>query len=99
MQKNILIINGSYRDDGITDQTIEIICDHHRKKGGGIDTIFLRDKDFKFCLNCRECMQNPGPNPEPCVQIDTMKEIVEKINGNTWCPTCGWRIYIGAKFQ
>jgi multimeric flavodoxin WrbA len=49
------------------------------KKGGGIDTIFLRDKDFKFCLNCRECMQNPGPNPEPCVQIDTMKEIVEKL--------------------
>ena len=35
MQKNILIINGSYRDDGITDQTIAIICDYLRKKGGG----------------------------------------------------------------
>jgi len=24
-------------------------------------------------------MQKPGPNPEPCVQIDAMKEIVEKL--------------------
>lgn len=79
MQKNILIINGSYRDDGITDQTIAIISDHLRKKGAEIDTIFLRDEDFKFCLNCRECMQKPGNNPEPCVQIDAMKEIVEKL--------------------
>lgn len=79
MQKTILIINGSYRDDGITDQTIEIICDHLRKKGAEIDTISLRDEDFHFCLNCRECMQKPGNNPEPCVQIDAMKEIVEKL--------------------
>lgn len=79
MQRKILIINGSYRDDGLTDQTINIICEHLRKKGAKIDAIFLRKEDFHFCLNCRECMQKTGPNPEPCIQIDAMKIIVEKL--------------------
>ena len=48
MQKNILIINGSYPDDGITDQTIEIICDHHRKKGGELIPFFYVIKISNF---------------------------------------------------
>lgn len=79
MQKNILIINGSYRDEGITDQTINIICDHLEKKGAEVEIIFLRNEDFHFCLNCRECMQKSGTTPEPCIQIDSMKKIVEKL--------------------
>ena len=79
MCKNILIINGSYRDNGITDQTIDIISDHLRNKDVEIEIIVLREEEFQYCLNCRECMQKSGSKPEPCVQIDSMKEIIEKL--------------------
>lgn len=79
MRKKILIINGSYRDDGITDQTLDIISEHLINKGAEIDSILLRDENFHFCLNCRECMQKKGNDPEPCVQIDAMAKIVEKL--------------------
>jgi len=45
MQKNILIINGSYRDDGITDQTIAIILE---KKGRKLIPFFYVMKISNF---------------------------------------------------
>lgn len=81
MVKNILIVNGSYRDDGITDRATEIIGGYLVSEGAHVKTIMLRDVDIDFCFNCRECMQKPGDAPEPCVQKDAMGQIVEKIEG------------------
>ena len=77
--KRILAINGSYRDDGITDQAIAIMADELRNSGTEIDVIMLRDYPIEFCLNCRECTQSPGEAPGNCVQQDDMALLINKI--------------------
>ncbi|MGH1472450.1 MAG: flavodoxin family protein [Cellvibrionaceae bacterium] len=77
--KTIVLINGSYRDDGITDQSISIIANTLTKLGANTETIVLRDTPIEFCLNCRHCTQLPGEKPGECVLEDDMRVIVEKI--------------------
>ena len=75
----ILAINGSYRDDGITDKTVEAIAQALAAAGAEVEIILLREHPIEFCLNCRECTQQPGHAPGTCVQHDGMQEIVDKI--------------------
>lgn len=39
----ILAINGSYRDDGITDQTVEALTQAMVAAGAEVETILLRE--------------------------------------------------------
>lgn len=75
----VLSINGSYRDDGITDQAIEAAAHALRESGAEVETITLRDYPIEFCLNCRVCCQQPGEAPGHCVHNDGMHDLVEKI--------------------
>ena len=50
-----------------------------RSSGAQVETIVLRDHPINFCLNCRECTQQPGESPGHCVQQDEMQAIVNKI--------------------
>jgi multimeric flavodoxin WrbA len=75
----ILAINGSYRDDGITDQAVDALARAVRDKGDEVEVILLRDYPIGFCLNCRECTQQPGETPGTCVQHDGMQALVDKI--------------------
>ena len=75
----ILAINGSYRDDGITDQTVEAIVQAAEAHGAEVVVILLREHPVEFCLNCRECTQQPGDAPGECVQHDGMQELINKI--------------------
>lgn len=78
-KKNILAINGAYRDDGITDRTVARLANDLRALGADVEHIRLRDYPIEFCLNCRECMQQPGAVPGKCVLNDGMAELVAKI--------------------
>jgi len=81
----ILAINGSYRDDGITDKTVEILKQTLEASGEQVEVVLLRDYPIEFCLNCRECTQQPGEEPGQCVQHDAMQELVNKIeNANAY---------------
>jgi multimeric flavodoxin WrbA len=75
----ILAINGSYRDDGITDQTLDEMVRALRGCGAEVDTIVLRERHVEFCHNCRACMQEPGNAPAQCVIDDEMNELVAQI--------------------
>ena len=75
----ILAINGSYRDDGVTDQTVELMVEAAQAAGADVEVVLLRDYPIEFCLNCRECTQQPGEDPGHCVQHDGMNELVNKI--------------------
>lgn len=77
--KKILAINGSYRDDGITDQAVNKMLSAAKAFGAEVELILLRDYPIEFCLNCRECTQFPGDMPAKCVQHDGMKQLVDKI--------------------
>jgi len=76
---DILVINGSYRDNGITDQIVEIMAECLRRSGTNVETICLREYPIEFCRNCRKCTQLPGNTPGECVIRDGMRELVEKI--------------------
>lgn len=75
----ILAINGSYRDDGVTDQTVDAMVQAVTAAGADVEVILLRDYPIEFCLNCRECTQQPGNAPGECVQHDGMQALVDKI--------------------
>jgi multimeric flavodoxin WrbA len=78
-KRRILAINGSYRDGGMTDQSVDEILEQLRAIGAETEHVKLRDYPIEFCLNCRECMQQPGDEPGRCVQHDDMARLVEKI--------------------
>ena len=75
----VLVINGSYRDDGITDQAVEVAVAALNDNGAETEIINLRDYPIEFCLNCRECTLQPGSSPGTCVLDDGMHALIEKI--------------------
>ncbi len=75
----ILAINGSYRNNGITDQTIEALAQAIKSAGAEVEVILLREYPIEFCLNCRACTQQPGAAPGECVLHDGMQDLIDKI--------------------
>ncbi|MCP4387320.1 MAG: flavodoxin family protein, partial [Gammaproteobacteria bacterium] len=72
----VLVINGSYRDDGITDQAVEAAVEALTGAGADTEVINLRDYPIEFCLNCRECTQQAGRSPGRCVLDDGMHQLI-----------------------
>lgn len=77
--KRVLIINGSYRSEGATDQMVAIAQNELVSAGVEVDTVMLRDYPIKFCLNCRHCTQHSGNAPGECVHDDNMTKLIDKI--------------------
>ncbi len=75
----VLAINGSYRVDGITDQSVEALAQALELGGAEVEVILLREFPIEFCLNCRACTQQPGVAPGKCVICDRMQELIDKI--------------------
>jgi multimeric flavodoxin WrbA len=75
----ILAINGSYRDDGVTDQTVDVLKQALEGYGEHVEVVLLREYPIEFCLNCRECTQKPGLEPGECVHHDAMQELINRI--------------------
>jgi len=75
----ILAINGSYRDNGITDQTVVVLSQAIIATGAEVEIINLREYPIEFCQNCRVCTQQPGAAPGGCVIQDGMQELINKI--------------------
>ena len=78
-KRRILAINGSYRDGGVTDQTIKSVIENLESFDVEVEHVRLREYPIEFCRNCRECMQQPGDAPGKCVLGDGMTELVRKI--------------------
>jgi multimeric flavodoxin WrbA len=77
--KKILAINASYRNNGITDQTVEALRRAVETLGGEVEVVKLREYPLEFCRNCRECTQQPGEDPGCCVVQDGMQGLIDKI--------------------
>ncbi|MCP4766301.1 MAG: flavodoxin family protein [Gammaproteobacteria bacterium] len=75
----MLVVNGSYREGGATDQVIAAAQQQLHAAGAEVDEVKLREYPIEFCLNCRECTQEPGEIPGKCVIDDSMAALVEKI--------------------
>jgi len=75
----VLAINGSYRDNGITDQAVEVMVQATQAVGAETEIVLLREHLIAFCLNCRDCTQQPGDTPGECVQHDGMQALIHRI--------------------
>jgi multimeric flavodoxin WrbA len=75
----LLAVNGSYRENGVMDQAVELAAQTITEAGATIEVIHLRDFPIEFCRNCRHCTQVPGESPGECVQQDGMRELIQKI--------------------
>jgi multimeric flavodoxin WrbA len=75
----VLLINGSYRAGGVTDQIAETMANALQGAGAQVEMVFLRDWPIGFCKNCRSCTLRHGEGPGPCDQKDGMSRLIEKI--------------------
>lgn len=75
----VLAINGSYRDDGVTDQVVGVVVESLQARAAQVEVVNLRDYPIEFCLNCRECTQLPGESPGRCVLEDGMQQLIQRI--------------------
>ena len=77
--KKVIGIVGSCRKGGVVDTAVSAVLAAAAEKGAETEKIYLIDKDIKFCTNCRECMQTPGPVRGACVLEDEMESILQNI--------------------
>ena len=49
----ILAINGSYRENGVIDQAVEVAVQVASEAGAAIEVIYLREFPIEFCRNGR----------------------------------------------
>lgn len=75
----LLVVNGTYREGGAIDQALEVAVQAAQVAGADVEVVRLRDFPIEFCLNCRQCTQEPGEAPGQCVQHDGMRELIGKI--------------------
>jgi NAD(P)H-dependent FMN reductase len=75
----ILAINGSYREAGITDQSVNEAAAELHAAGAEVEVVNLRDYPIEFCTNCRQCALEPGEAPGHCVIDDGMHALIERI--------------------
>jgi multimeric flavodoxin WrbA len=79
---NILILVGSYRRNGNTDQITGLIKDHLQVEADRhnvpmeIETIFLGQQNLQFCRGCRICFDRGEQN---CPVKDDLLEIKSKM--------------------
>ena len=81
MSKKVLAIMGSYRKDGINDQTVDAILGEARDKGAETKKIYLTDVSIDFCRNCRTCAKDdPAKSRGACVMTDDMEKLLKEID-------------------
>ena len=74
MSKNILVLMGSPRKHGNTDQMTDEFIRGAQEAGHQVEKICLKDWKINGCLGCGACQRNGGA----CVQKDDMSDIYEK---------------------
>ena len=79
MPGTVLLINGSYRPGGFTDQMLDLMAGRLEQGGFSVKRIVLREAPIEFCGNCRSCTQTEGPAYGHCVIDDAMGSLLEQI--------------------
>jgi NAD(P)H-dependent FMN reductase len=78
----IVAIMGSYRRNGIVEQTVDAMLQAAEEAGGDTEKIVLADEPIEFCTNCRKCTgpEPPGMRRADCIFDDRMDEICQSID-------------------
>jgi hypothetical protein len=79
VSKQILLVNGAYREHGITDQMLELMQIQLKLAGLETELIVLREIPLELCTNCRHCALQTGEAPGHCVINDGMGRLIDRI--------------------
>ena len=79
MSKTIVAVVGTYRKGGVIDTAVDQILKAAQDGGAQTSKIYLIDKHVEFCTNCRDCMQNSGPDRGVCRHHDDMVAILDQL--------------------
>jgi putative NADPH-quinone reductase len=79
MRRKVVAILGTYRKGGAIDTAVEAILEGARAKRATTRTIYLTDHHLEFCTNCRQCVQEPGPERGKCRHQDDLETILTEI--------------------
>ncbi|MGC9385083.1 MAG: flavodoxin family protein, partial [Kosmotogaceae bacterium] len=75
----LLIINASYKSNGVSSQVASLLKDHLLQKGTEFEVINLKDKNLLYCTNCRTCTQVQSSKPQMCILEDDFNAIVKQL--------------------
>jgi len=78
----IVAIMGTYRRDGIIEQTVDAILQAAREEGAEVEKIDLKEKSIEFCTNCRKCTGPKAPEVRrtDCIFDDQMAAICDALD-------------------
>lgn len=80
----IVAIMGSYRRDGIIEQTVDAMLEAAGEAGAETEKFVLAEEPIEFCTNCRKCTgpELRGMRRADCIFDDRMHDICEAIDGS-----------------
>ena len=70
---------GSYRKGGTIDSAMDAVLAGAAAAGAQTRKLYLIDQPISFCMNCRNCMQQPGEERGACVLHDGMAALLDAI--------------------
>lgn len=77
--KKVIGISGSYRRNGITEKLMDIMLNTIKGNGIEVEKIILKNKDIRYCTNCRKCTQDAEDKRGECIIKDDMGLILNEI--------------------
>ena len=72
-------IVGSYRKNAIATAAVEAILAGAEENGATTHLFTLSECNLRFCNNCRNCAQQPGPERGRCGQLDDLEGILREV--------------------
>lgn len=80
---NLVVINGSYRKEGITSSLVDRFLEgvHEQRPGAEVTYIHLQDKEIEFCNACRNCCRRDGQPLGKCLKTDDVAPILQMMLG------------------
>lgn len=78
----IVAIMGTYRRNGIIEQTVDAILQAAVEEGAEVEKIDLKDQSIEFCTNCRKCTGPKAPELRrtDCIFDDGMEAICASLD-------------------
>lgn len=75
----VLVLNGSCRAGGTTEELARAFMDGAAERGAEVEMITLRDQSIAYCTNCLKCYSYAGDGIAPCSLRDDMDKIIHRL--------------------
>ena len=78
----IAAIVGSYRRGGIVESAVDELLAAAETSGAEVEKVHLLERRVEFCVNCRNCTVEPGPDRGRCLIADDVPAILDTLEAS-----------------